>query len=265
MKRDSPTITARLAANAGTLELEAICQQLLSWRTGPYQLGDLLLDTEWRSYKKWERIAPLLPPLEGKRVVDVGCSNGYFIHKLSTLAPSLIVGCDPIERCWLQFALLQGMLRTPNVAFLPIGLLDLSAFPSFFDLVLCMGVIYHQRDQALAVRRIFEATRPGGYAILESLVVNQEHALTITPPDRYAKMRNAWTIPSPTSLRTLFEQTGFTKITVHFFGPLTTDEQRSTPFAPYESLRDFLDPDDPTRTVEGHPAPHTALVMGRRL
>lgn len=264
VKRDSPVITAELPASVPLQELESLCLDLLSWRTGPYQLGDLFLDTEWRSFKKWERIAPLLPPLQGKRIVDVGCSNGYFLHKLSTLNPSLIIGCDPIERCWLQFALLQGILQTPNVAFLPIGLLDLASFPSFFDLVLCMGVIYHQRDHALATQRIFEATKPGGYAILESLVVNQEPPLTITPPDRYAKMRNAWTIPSSHSLRKLFEGVGFTEVSVHSYGPLTIDEQRSTPFAPYESLSDFLDPNDSTRTVEGHPAPHTALVIGRR-
>jgi tRNA (mo5U34)-methyltransferase len=140
----------------------------------------------------------------------------------------------------------------------------IESFPDFFDFTLCMGVLYHQRDQALAVRKLYEATRPGGHALLESLVVDRGEALVITPPDRYAKMRNAWTIPSPTLLEKLFRDAGFKDVHVHRFGPLTTEEQRQTELAPFESLADFLDPLDPSRTIEGHPAPHTAAVMGRK-
>ena len=114
------------------------------------------------------------------------------------------------------------------------------------------------------MRKLYEATRSGGHVLLESLVVPQHEPLVIAPPDRYAKMRNAWTIPSPTSLEDLFRATGFMDVEVRSFGPLTTKEQRSTKFAPYESLADFLDPNDPSRTIEGHPAPHTAAVIGRK-
>jgi tRNA (mo5U34)-methyltransferase len=206
----------------------------------------------------------MIPQRQGMRIADVGCSNGYFLYKLSSLNPEIAIGFDPVERCWLQFALLQSMMRVPNLAFLPMGLLALDAFPAFFDLILCMGVIYHQRDQALAVRKLYEAARPGGHVLLESLVVPHEAPLVITPPDRYAKMRNAWTVPSAESLGQLFVKAGFQDVRVESFGPLTTYEQRRTELAPFESLADFLNPHDPTRTVEGHPAPHTAAVIGRK-
>lgn len=260
----SDTITASLPPDAQYEALKELCESLLSWRTGPYQIGSFTIDTEWRSYMKWHRIAPLIPQTQGMRIADVGCSNGYFLFKLAQLKPEIAVGFDPIERCWLQFALLQSILKVPQVSFLPMGLLALNAFPSFFDFILCMGVLYHQRDQLLAVKRLYESTRPGGTVLLESLVVNQTEALVITPPDRYAKMRNAWTIPSPTLLGALFEQAGFKDVKVHSFGPLTTNEQRRTPLAPFESLADFLDPMDQSKTIEGHPAPHTAAVVGRR-
>jgi tRNA (mo5U34)-methyltransferase len=263
--REAHTITAEFRKRVNYDVLEDLSRSLISWRVGPYQLGSLMLDTEWRSFMKWNRISPLIPKRSGMRIADVGCSNGYFLYKLSTLEPEIAIGFDPVERCWLQFALLQSILNVPNLAFVPMGLLALDAFPNFFDLTLCMGVLYHQRDQALAVKKLYDATRSGGHALLESLVVDRDEALIITPPDRYAKMRNAWTIPSPTSLEKLFQQAGFTEVTVHRFGPLTTDEQRRTELAPFESLADFLDPVDPSRTIEGHPAPHTAAVIGKKL
>ena len=262
---DKNTIRAPLTTEVNYEELKEICRSLISWRVGPYQLGSMTLDTEWRSFMKWSRISPLIPKRAGMRIADIGCSNGYFLYKLSTLDPEIAVGFDPVERCWLQYALLQSILDVSHLAFVPMGLLALDAFPNFFDFTLCMGVLYHQRDQALAVKKLYDATRSGGHALLESLVVDRDEALIITPPDRYAKMRNAWTIPSPTSLEKLFQQAGFTEVTVHRFGPLTTDEQRRTELAPFESLADFLDPVDSSRTIEGHPAPHTAAVIGKKL
>jgi tRNA (mo5U34)-methyltransferase len=257
-------ISAALPSDMNYEQLKEICRVLISWRTGPYQLGEFALDTEWRSHMKWERVSPMIPGRAGMRIADVGCSNGYFLYKLSTLHPEIAIGFDPVERCWLQFALLQSMLRVPNLAFLPIGILALDSFPSFFDFILCMGVIYHQRDHALAVKKLYDATRPGGHVLLESLVVPTDEPLTITPPDRYAKMRNAWTMPSAQSLKALFVNAGFKDVRVESFGPLTTFEQRRTELAPFESLADFLEPNDPSRTVEGHPAPHTAAVIGRK-
>ena len=257
-------ISAVLPSGVNYEVLKELCRSLISWRTGPYQLGEFALDTEWRSHMKWRRVCPMIPQRSGMRIADVGCSNGYFLYKLSTLHPEIAIGFDPVERCWLQFALLQSILSVPNLAFLPMGILGLDAFPSFFDFILCMGVIYHQRDQALAVTKLYDATRPGGHVLLESLVVPGDEPLTITPPDRYAKMRNAWTMPSAASLKTLFLNAGFQDVRVESFGPLTTFEQRRTELAPFESLSDFLDPNDPSRTVEGHPAPHTAAVIGRK-
>jgi tRNA (mo5U34)-methyltransferase len=147
------------------------------------------------------------------------------------------------------------------MAFLPTGISTVDAFPEFFDLVLCMGVIYHQRDPFTACRKLFAATKPGGRVFLESLVVPQSGSHFLVPTERYAKMRNAWIIPSPEALATLLLRAGFIEPQIHHFGPITTSEQRRTEWAPYESLQSFLDPKDPTKTIEGYPAPHSALVV----
>jgi tRNA (mo5U34)-methyltransferase len=210
---------------------------------------------------KWQRIKPLLGQLSGQRIADVGCSSGYFLFKICAEAPQLAVGFDPVERCWLQFSLLQALLQRPNLSFIPTGISSLDAFPQFFDKIVCMGVIYHQRDPFTACKKLFAATRPGGQVILESLVIPQAGSQLLIPRERYAKMRNAWIIPTPEALETLMLRAGFTTVELHSFGPVTPQEQRRTEWAPYESLADFLDPTDTSKTVEGYPAPHSALVV----
>ena len=258
------TITASLPVGGPHDELLAACRNLIPWRVGPYQLGDLVIDSEWRSDQKWRRIEPIIGSVKNQRVADVGCSNGYFLFKVSQFNPEVALGFDPIDRCWLQFGLLQSLFQIPHLGFIPTGLASLKAFPNFFDLILCMGVLYHQRDPSAACARLFEATRPGGRVFLESLVIDQPGSHLLRPQERYAKMRNAWVIPTAEALVTLMTEAGFSDIELHRFGPITSAEQRRTEWAPYESLADFLDPNDSSKTVEGYPAPHSAAVLARR-
>jgi tRNA (mo5U34)-methyltransferase len=260
----SDTVRIDAAAVTPSVPLETLCKRLIPWRIGPFDLGATTIDSEWRSYRKWQRLEPLLGSVRGLRIADVGCSNGYFLFKLAALNPELAIGFDPIERCWLQFALLQGLARLPNLAFVPAGISSIDTFPDFFDLVLCMGVIYHQRDPFSACRKLFAAVKPGGRVVLESLVIPQAGSQFLVPHERYAKMRNAWIIPTPEALATLLTRAGFRSPEIHHFGPVSTDEQRRTEWAPHESLKDFLDPNDPSKTVEGYPAPHSALVIARK-
>ena len=258
----SDCISAALSASAAQELLARVSQALVPWRIGPYKLGDLLIDSEWRSFEKWHRIAPLLPASSGLRIADVGCSNGYFLFKLASLKPEVALGFDPIDRCWLQFALLQSIFRLPNIGFSPTGLASLAAFPGFFDLIICMGVMYHQRDPKAAIAQLYSAARPGGQVIVESLVIDRPGTEMLIPTGRYAKMRNAWVIPTADALAEFMEVAGFRNVHTLRCGPVTPSEQRRTAWAPYESLSDFLDPSDPSKTVEGYPAPHSAVVVG---
>lgn len=257
-------ITAALRPEAPVELLLEVASALKPWRIGPYKLGELQIDSEWRSSLKWGRIEPLIAKRPGMRVADIGCSNGYFLFKLAQQRPELGLGFDPVDRCWLQFALLQLIFRLPNFGFVPAGLSALEAFPEFFDLILCMGVMYHQRDPLAATQCLYRAARPGAQVIVESLVIDRPGTECLVPDGRYAKMRNAWVIPTADALKAFMEQSGFRDVTVHRFGPITPAEQRRTAWAPYESLADFLDPSDPSKTVEGHPAPHSAAVVGRK-
>jgi tRNA (mo5U34)-methyltransferase len=261
---DCDAITVNLPQSADIAHLNTLCKTLTPWRVGPYQLGSLTIDSEWRSQIKWDRIARLLGDISDRRVADVGTSNGYFLFKLLQGNPALALGFDPVDRCWLQFSILQHLIQDPRLGFVPTGLAALDAFPNFFDLVLCMGVIYHQRDPFMACKRLYQSVRPGGRVLLESLTIDEPGPHLLVPKERYAKMRNAWIIPTAEALESLLLRAGFKDTTTLRFGPITTFEQRRTEWAPYESLADFLDPADSSRTVEGYPAPHSAAVVATK-
>ncbi|MCB0324202.1 MAG: tRNA 5-methoxyuridine(34)/uridine 5-oxyacetic acid(34) synthase CmoB [Bdellovibrionales bacterium] len=243
--------------------LEEAVQLLVPWRKGPFRLFGYDIDAEWRSDMKWERVVPLLEGAKGKRIADVGCGNGYYLFRAAELEPECVVGLDPSESFELAFSLLQRFAAIDALHFEGLGIEDLPLFPKFFDVILCMGVIYHQRDPLGALRLLAGALRPGGELVLESQAIVGQESQALFPEARYAKARNVYFVPTANCLAAWLRRSGFIDVAVRSFVPVTHEEQRRTALAPYESLSDFLDPDDPSRTVEGYPAPQRAIVTGR--
>jgi len=74
-------------------------------------------------------------------------------------------------------------------------------------------------------------------------------------------MRNVWFIPSHILLKRMLQRAGFINIKIVDINQTSTKEQRVTDWMTYESLADFLDPDNKNKTIEGHPAPKRAIVI----
>jgi tRNA (mo5U34)-methyltransferase len=74
-------------------------------------------------------------------------------------------------------------------------------------------------------------------------------------------MRNVWFLPSAPELVRWLERCRFKNVRIIDVTPTTQHEQRATDWVTFESLSDFLDPDDSTKTVEGHPAPLRAVIV----
>ena len=77
-------------------------------------------------------------------------------------------------------------------------------------------------------------------------------------------MRNVWFLPSPTTLCQWLERAGFIHCKVVDSNQTTTAEQRSTDWMHFHSLREFLDPNDPNKTVEGLPAPVRTTIVATK-
>jgi tRNA (mo5U34)-methyltransferase len=74
-------------------------------------------------------------------------------------------------------------------------------------------------------------------------------------------MRNVWFLPSAAALLSWLRKLGCRDVRLVDVSATSVDEQRSTAWMQFQSLPDFLDPTDPSRTREGHPAPRRAIVL----
>jgi tRNA (mo5U34)-methyltransferase len=99
---------------------------------------------------------------------------------------------------------------------------------------------------------------------LETIVIESSRQEVLVPEDRYAKMRTVWFIPSVPMLQLWLRRCGFKDIQVIDVAKTTFEEQRRTDWMTFESLADFLDPNDSMRTIEGYPAPVRAMILARK-
>jgi tRNA (mo5U34)-methyltransferase len=127
-----------------------------------------------------------------------------------------------------------------------------------------MGILYHRRSPIDHLYKLFNCLRPGGELVLETLIVEGPEDRVLLPEKRYAKMRNVWFIPSATGLQKWLQRCGFIDIQLIDVSVTRMQEQRSSEWMRFESLKDFLDPGDDTKTIEGYPAPTRALLVARR-
>jgi tRNA (mo5U34)-methyltransferase len=237
-------------------------QRLRPWRKGPFDILGVEIDTEWRSNLKWDRLRPHLGDLHGRLVLDVGCGNGYYAWRLLCQGAGLVVGIDPTQLFLAQYLVIRRLLDRPiDFDLLPLGVEQLPAELRRFDTVLSMGVLYHRRSPIDHLLELRGALRSGGELVLETLVIDAGPGEVLVPDGRYAKMRNVWFIPSAIELERWLRRFGFRKIRTVDLNRTSIEEQRPTDWMTFESLPDFLDPEDRSRTVEGYPAPLRAIVI----
>jgi tRNA (mo5U34)-methyltransferase len=235
--------------------LQEALKALIPWRKGPWEYYGTPIDSEWRSQMKWNRVAPWLPDLKNRKVLDIGCNNEYYMYRMLSGDPWFVLGIDPMVRYWFHHKLNRKFHRDPRLHFDLLGVDDVDIFPRFFDVVFLMGIIYHRRNPVQTLNLINSSMKSGGTLILEACGIPGEDPYCLFPEGRYMKAPGYWFLPTASALKNMLARTGFHKIEVFENFKLETEEQRQTPWAIYESLEHFLDPDDPAKTVEGYPAP----------
>jgi len=242
------------------LKVEAAMRAFMPWRKGPFQVFGLDIDAEWRSNRKWERVQPVLPSLAGKVVADIGCNNGYYMFRMAAEQPAAVLGFEPFVQHYFAFQTLNGLAGLETLHCEPFGVEDVTLFPASFDLIFLMGIIYHRISPVEMLRDLKRAMRPGGTLIVESQAIPGEMPVALFPDKTYAKVPGTYFVPTASCLVNWLQRAGFEAIELFAQHPMGPEEQRRTAWMTFESYSDFIDPEDPSLTIEGYPAPWRIYV-----
>ena len=255
--------TEQPLTNGEQLRITQLLKTMMPWRKGPFNLYDIYIDTEWRSDWKWQRLINHIDTLEGKTVLDVGCNSGYHLWRMIGAGAKLAVGIDPMALYLCQFEAIRKLLGNDQRAhLLPLGIEELPKLNAF-DTVFSMGVLYHRRSPLDHLYQLKDQLTDGGQLVLETLVIDGELHQALMPGERYAQMRNVYFIPSVPTMINWLNKCGFTEVKLVDLSTTSLDEQRKTEWMTSDSLADFLDPNDITKTVEGYPAPMRAVFTAK--
>lgn len=242
-------------------QIEGGLRGLHPWRKGPFEVCGVHIDTEWRSDWKWDRLIPHIDSLQGRTVLDIGCGSGYHLWRMLGAGAALSVGVDPSLLFQQQFRAIEHFTGQQPVYHLPLGIEHLPAEMKAFDTVFSMGVLYHRRSPFDHLIELRDLLRPGGQLVLETLVIDGELGQVLVPDGRYARMGNVWFLPSVPTLEQWLRKVRFKHVRCVDVTATTVAEQRATDWMTFQSLADFLDPNNPGRTIEGYPGPKRAIVL----
>ena len=130
-------------------------------------------------------------PLDGKRVLDVGCGGGILSDSMARKGAE-VLGIDLSGKA-LKVAQLHALeAGTTNVAYREVSAEALAAEqPGSFDVVTCMEMLEHVPDPASIVRSCAALAKPGGWVFFSTInrnpkaflfaIVGAEYVLNLLP------------------------------------------------------------------------------------
>jgi len=248
-------------SDAQSALLHETLMALAPWRKGPFNLFGTQIDAEWRSDWKWDRVIPHVSDLNQRRVLDVGCGTGYHCWRMLGCGADYVMGIDPSARFIVQHHAVQKYAQHRHFDFIPIGIEDMPHDLPRFDTVFSMGVLYHRRNPINHLKELKNLLHKDGELVLETLIVDDADEGVLRPQERYAQMRNVWSIMTTDKILELLDHAGFCNLRCVDQNMTSLEEQRCTPWMQFHSLKDFLDPSDISKTIEGYPAPKRGLFI----
>ncbi|MDD3008510.1 MAG: tRNA 5-methoxyuridine(34)/uridine 5-oxyacetic acid(34) synthase CmoB [Arcobacter sp.] len=238
-------------------------KKLIPWRKGPFKVFGLEIDSEWQSNIKYNLIRPYFN-LKDKVVADIGCNNGYYMFRMLEDKPKRLIGFDPSPLTLHQFEFINHFVKS-DIVYEMLGVEHLEFYNHKFDFIFMLGVLYHRPDPVGTLKSLARGLNSKGEILIDTFMIDGEDEICLTPNKRYSKIPNIYFIPTIPALKNWLERAGFENIEVLATTVTTSEEQRKTEWSFDQSLEDFLDENDKTKTVEGYPAPKRVYVKARKV
>ena len=112
--------------------------------------------------------------LDGKRVLDVGCSDGFYSFTAEDRGATEVVGIDDLSSLMVEgrngFAIAKA-LRGSAAEFRDRSIYDLDpAIDGTFDAVWFLNVLYHLEHPMVGFRNLARVIKPGGLLVMKTYV-----------------------------------------------------------------------------------------------
>lgn len=254
---DCVTVLGEIS-KAQQTEIEQFAMDLRPWRKGPFQLFDIFIDSEWNSSIKYNLLKPYFN-LTDKKVADIGCNNGYYMFKMLEEKPKKLVGFDPSPLYKTQFDFINHFIQN-EIVYELLGVEHLPEYGEKFDVIFCLGVLYHRSDPVAMLKALKKGLEKDGVLFLDTFMIDGGEEMALSPKSSYSKIPNIYFVPTIPCLKNWLARAGFKTIEVLEIKVTDKNEQRKTDWILGESLNDFLDPENPNLTVEGYPAPKRVYI-----
>jgi tRNA (mo5U34)-methyltransferase len=259
---DTVQITIPNLSEEEALQIKETALLMKPWRKGPFGLNDLFIDSEWQSQIKYNLLEPHFD-LKDKIVGDIGCNNGYYLFRMLSHKPKKLIGFDPSAIYYSQFQFMNQYIKS-DIVYELLGVEHVEFYEHKFDTLFCLGVLYHRSDPVAMLKSLFKGLNKGGELILDTFMIDGEEEICLTPRDRYSKIPNIYFVPTVPALINWCHRAGFESVEVLETMVTEANEQRKTEWIDTQSLEDYLDPNDKTKTVEGYPAPKRVYVKAMK-
>jgi tRNA (mo5U34)-methyltransferase len=171
--------------------------------------------------------------LDGLSVLDIGAWDGFFSFEAERRGARDVLATDSFSwggGGWASkngFDFAHGALHS-RVRAMAIDVMELHPEKvGQFDLVLCLGVLYHLRHPLLALERVFSVT--GKQLILEThvdMLDCKRPAMAFYPGDELGQDPTNWCGPNPPMVAAMLKDVGFREVRIHS-GPIYF-----TPYSP---------------------------------
>ena len=124
---------------------------------------------------EWPALQALLPDLDGRQVLDLGCGFGWFCRWAREHGASHVRGIDVSEKMLAQAT---ATTRDPAISYIRADLERLELPPAAFDLVYSSLALHYIVDLAGLLAQVHRALVAGG-----CLVFSVEHPIYTAPAD----------------------------------------------------------------------------------